>query len=145
MSIYLVDFENTVTKHFKDNITDALTRDTKFDNDPTQMPEDKIWIRWTHNEGASSQSDIGCNNPRFRTTGSWIAMIMGILKTGSGDATALAVQIKTLYRNLSLPLDGEPLLQVEFREPTIVKIGERGSRYQVNVSCPYRFDETNLP
>lgn len=121
-------------KRFREQIQQVKNYDTQYDNQADfTPPRDKLWIRWTVRIADSRQIDI-CSNPRTRTTGIAIAQIFGLLSKGDKDVLIAADFVKSKFRLSTI--DG-----VVYEEPTITTVGVREGRWQVNVTCPFTYDE----
>lgn len=113
----------------------GLNVPTQFDNQAQfQKPDNSEWVRFSIRPAVSTQVDITSNNPRTRTTGVILIQIFSPLGKGDKAAMQLADAIKAQFRMVTA--EG-----VTYQEPTITTVGEREGWWQVNVTCPFQYDE----
>lgn len=114
---------------------------TEHDNHPIAHPDDAIWVRFSILPGENSQVSIGASTitkARTRRVGVAMAQIFGPLNGGDAAVITVADAIEATFRRKTV---GGPSLAIQFRTPTIVRIGRRDDAWQVNVSCPFFVDE----
>jgi hypothetical protein len=125
---------NIIRTRFKTLIADAYGLSTQYDNqDYVKSATASIWCRLTIKEGDTFQVSIGGSNCRDRTPGIVIAQIFTPVGIGDKSAVAMADLIKAAFQRAYDT-------GVRFRTPSIKRVGRIDSEWQVNVVCPFRFD-----
>lgn len=102
------------------------------ENDPTDTPADKIWMKVNVDFGDSQQAEIGV--PTFRNIGIFNVQIKTPIGIGSADALDIADIIAEKFRNKIVDEI------INFQVPRIEKVGRVEDNYQVNVICPFQVD-----
>ena len=126
-----------VRKRYIDVVLCAQNVPTQFDNqdedDQFTKPSDSIWARCSIFTASSTQVDI-CETPRIRTLGTIIFNVFVPVGKGDKEAREFADIIKSKFRLVTVD-------DVLYRVPTISPVGRDKTWWQVNVTCPYQFDE----
>lgn len=105
--------------------------DTVFDNEAA--PTRQTWARFSIRNADSQQADIS-TAPRTRTVGVIIIQLFTTMGSLDGEIMRLADKAKNVFRLRTV--DG-----ITYREPTITTVGAREGWWQVNVTCPFEYDE----
>ena len=130
-----VEIQNAIRTRFKTLVADVRNLPTQYDNHAFDNPDNKLWCRLTINFGDSSQKSFGnTGNRRFRNIGVVTAQLFGPLGVGDKTISETAVAIKAAFRGVS---DSS----VVYRTPSIKRIGRVGSKWQINVNCPFYADD----
>ncbi|HBG77504.1 MAG TPA: hypothetical protein DDW84_01460 [Phycisphaerales bacterium] len=129
---------NTIRGRFKTLIADTNSLSTQYDNQDFTKPADgSMWCRLTIKEGDSEQVSIGSTGSRTeRTSGIVIAQVFTPIGIGDKAGIVMADKIKVAFRRITV--NG-----VRFLTPSIKRIGRVDSEWQINVVCPFKFDEIN--
>ena len=131
----LEDANNQIRSFMKDTISDVETLPTQFDNQDA-LPDPQtagMWCRFTISPGESYQVTIG-KIRRERTVGVVFAQLFIGIGEGDGDLYKMAVKIKKAFKAITIG-------SVIFKIPSIKRVGQRDGSYQINVECPFQFDE----
>lgn len=125
---------NTIRKRFGDNVQVPENLDTHYDNSPHEHVQ-PVHARVTILLGESLQTTIGASK-RYRTPGTMVVQIF--VPVADGDARALQLADKVNAEGLfrSVTADG-----ITWRKPSTTRLGTVDEEYQVNVSCPFFFEE----
>lgn len=124
---------------YKTKVIDLEDVPTQYDNQAEEdkqfrKPDNTEWVRMNIRPAASVQVDICPGRPRSRTTGSIIFQVFSPVGKGDAAAIKLADKIKAAFRMVTA--DG-----IVYFEPTITTVGVTQSWWQVNVTCPFQYDE----
>ena len=120
--------------HFSDLWSDTVA---VYDNVPKpDFNDDDMWVRFTVTYGSSKQISMGAGNSNFhRFTGIVNVQIFAPLDAGSKPALELADKVVSM-------LTANRIGQSQMYTAETNILGDDGfSRYQVNVVCPFYFDE----
>lgn len=130
---------NTIRSRFKTEVADARSLSTVYDNsrpsflsDVTQ-PHD--WARFTILHSEASQKEIG-ENMTFRYAGIAVTQLFTVIDKGDNDLLLNADTVVTAFR-------GVQVSGVRFGIPYATTVGRTpdGKWWQVNINCPFTFDE----
>lgn len=105
--------------------------DTVFDNEVASTSP--TWARFSIRNADSQQADIS-TAPRTRTVGVIIIQLFTRVGELDGEVMQLADKAKNVFRLRTV--DG-----ITYREPTITTVGAREGWWQVNVTCPFEYEE----
>jgi len=106
----------------------------QYDNQDLAKPENVTWCRLTIKEGDTFQASIGgATGNTDRTVGVMIAQVFSPVGIGDKAARVMADLIKAAFRRVTYT-------GVKFLTPSVKSIGRVESEWQVNVICPFRFD-----
>lgn len=122
--------------YFDNEVGSGLDLQVRHDNDPRDPPTDESWMRVSINDGETKQIDTG-GGANANTHRSRSVMIVSIFSPpGIGDSISrLASElIKTKFRS-------QTVSNVVFGSPTMRVAGKSGPWWQVNVICPFEYDE----
>lgn len=111
-----------------------LKGNVQYDNTHIDPQPDYMWIRTTLLIGESLQIELGPTGSD-RTVGLLIAQIFAPRKEGLGRALRIADTVRDAF-NPKTETDG-----VTYLTPSIVNAGRSGEFHQMNVRCPFQFDE----
>lgn len=126
---------NTIRSRFKNQIADAESLTTQYDNQSLDNPDNEIWCRLTIKSGETTQESIGSpSSNRERTSGAMIAQLFAPTGKGDGDLKELAETIRAAFKRVTQS-------GVTFRTPSIKEQGKREGMWQVNVVCPFYADD----
>jgi len=126
---------NAVNSRFKTQVADTQSVATIYDNFPGDPPVDTIWVRWSVRQAVASQvSFSGASSGRFRHPGLAIAQIFVPVDSGTQDGIQLADIIKAAFRAVTVA-------SVTYQTPYFTQVGVTDGWWQMNVSCPFYFDE----
>jgi len=137
------DAHNSIRARFEAQVTAPLGLDSRssgtgsriqYDNQEFVKPQDQIWVRVTILNGHSAAKAIG--SQRFRNPGVMIAQIFGPIGDGDRDQTRVADTIRREFRAVT---DGD----VSWHTPSQDRVGRDDNWYQINVNCPFYWDETS--
>ncbi len=127
----------TVRKRFRTQVADeqylkvGLDSDSEFD-----PPQDEAYCMLRFQVAQADQVSMGAvGNRRFRTNAFMVAEVRTPFRGGEKRAWEIANTIIAAFRGVSDT-------GVRFGVPVPTVIGRRGSHWQINVTCPFRFDET---
>ena len=126
--------QNAVRSRFKTLVADVESVSVAYDNAPFTRPEGEMWVRLAVLPGEDQQITMGGSTVTYRMVGVALASIFCPIETGDKAAVELARVIQTTFRRVTAS-------GVEFRSPSITRIGRVGNEYQINVSCPFRHDD----
>lgn len=131
--------QNAIRTRFRDQVEtpQSLAGKVQYDNVELEKPQDTEWIRFTVLQGASLAASIG--SKRFRNTGVAIAQVFTPVGKGDKDAVSLADVVRGQFRAVTVSGVG---VSVTFRTPSLTRVGRDGKWHQINVSCPFFWDET---
>jgi len=129
--------KNAARLRFETQIETPQKLVTQYDNQP--LPEDKrrsseIWSRVQVRFNGTARVDTGATLGRYRTQGELIARLFAPVDKGDGDLMALADVIENAFTSVDDT-------GVRFRAPSTEQVGRVGSEWQVNVVCPFWFDD----
>ncbi len=107
-----------------------------FPNDKFAFaPDVDPWSRVTFLQGEAHQVSNGApGKNRFRTSGILVVQVFVPSGTGSSIADKIAITIRDTFTAVTDT-------GVTFRTAQIIPVGVSGNLWQVNVSCPFFFDE----
>lgn len=127
---------NTLRSEFESLIAIPQGLKTLYDNQPNDKPTTgSYWIRWSVLFGDTVQQEFGdIGNPRTRTPGIAVAQVFGPKDAGDRKHLEIAQSIVDAFK---LRTSGCVTLMV----PSIRRIGVVGGEYQINVHCPFRYEE----
>jgi len=120
-----------VTKY--DNFIKPIDKD----NDEVDQPDNQVWATFSIVEAIREQRTLG-NSPDYRTTGTCFIQLFAPASTGEVTVRTLADFVVDAFSRVTDT-------GVTFRTPTIRPVGRReaGDWWQLNVSCPFYYDEIN--
>ena len=130
----LATVEESITVYFATNVETGLSLSTQYDNSDKDNPDTGDWCRMSILPGLSVNIEIGAT--RQRTVGIVMVQLFCDLDIGDGALMAIAVAIRVLFKNVSVG-------DARFYTPTINRVGRVKNNWQINVSCPFWFDETS--
>lgn len=104
----------------------------RYDNDPRDTPNDKIWMNVSVNFGDSHQAEIGV--PTFRNVGILDVKVKTPIGIGSAEALDIADIIAAKFRTVIVDEI------INFQTPRIEIVGRVEDNFQVNVICPFQVD-----
>lgn len=125
--------QRELESHFATNWTDTPVA---YDNVPNPTIEDNnSWIRFTITYGPAKQVSMGGGDSNFhRFTGIVNVQIFAPLDSGSKPALELADKVVSMFT-------GNRIGQSQMYTAETQILGDDGyNRYQVNVVCPFHFD-----
>lgn len=129
------DMNKLMRARYKAKVVDLEDVPTQYDNQSDfAKPDNADWVRMNIRPAASVQVDICPGKPRSRTTGSIIFQVFSPIGKGDASAMKLADRIKSAFRMVTA--DG-----IVYSEPTITTVGVTQAWWQVNVTCPFQYDE----
>jgi len=134
--------DTLVTEALGDTVTIASALAVQYDNDGSFVkPDNQKWVRVTILPGVSQLSEFGATKTT-RHPGVMIAQIFVPGEGGDKTALELADKIVAAFRAVR---DTSGSVDVVFRTPYITVVGMNAdtSEWQVNVNCPYYFDEVS--
>lgn len=106
-----------------------------WDNAPGEPPADNPWVRATLLPGQAEKIDLGVPG-RYRHPGVLDIQIFSPIQKGVRALTALADHMATIWRSVTVS-------GIVFRTPSLYRVGDTTDGwFQMNVSVPYRWDET---
>ncbi len=133
MSSFEASF-NTIRNRFAVSVASAESLSTGYDNDNTFVqPESGKWARVSIQTIDSDLREIG-QTKRTRNTGILFVQLFDDLGLGDKGLLALADIIVPLFRNIIVS-------GVTFQTPSVVRVGQSNKWYQINVHCPFHFDD----
>jgi len=104
------------------------------DGNSAAQPENATWCRATINEGESKHISLGQSGAKSsRIPGVFTVQIFSPIETGEAAARALIDIIKTNFRLVNAS-------GITWKEPSSRKIGRSGAWWQVNVNCPFHYE-----
>jgi hypothetical protein len=126
---------NSIRARFKAQVATPESLATQYDNAPFNKPEDSIWCRWTILPGEDTKVSMGSPGASlYRTVGIAVAQLFGPLRAGDSPLWDVADKVKAAFESESF--DG-----IVFKTPNVKRVGERNGQWQVNVTCPFHYDE----
>lgn len=125
---------NVINSRFKTEVADTQSVTTFYDNFPASPPDDSLWVNFTISQAESIQVEIGGNSGRFRQPGIAIAQLFAPVEAGTKDIKELADVVAASFRAVT---DAG----VTFRSPWLNQIGRVDQWWQMNVICPFYYDE----
>jgi len=134
---------NAVRSAFNTNITVAESIDTAWDNAPFTPPSDgSLWCRASVLFGQSFQPTCG-SAKHTRFPGILAVQVFSPLEVGDKDALALADTIRGVFNlvTISEVVYGVVSIDRMGRDSGSSRQAGTGKWYQVNVFCPFYFDE----
>lgn len=125
-----------IKEYFDKEISFPENLTTLYDNDGEDIPSsiNLIWARLTVREGESLQRSIGAPVKNYRTTGFTFVQLYSEIGVGDDSIRKLADTIKSKFTTTTIKEC------VVFRTPSINPIGRIQGWWQVNVNCPFYFD-----
>lgn len=131
-----VDAANILRSEFATRISIPLGLPTLYDNQPKEKETlGTYWVRWSILFGEAFHSEFGDpDKPRTRTTGLAVAQIFGPKDTGDKKFLEIAQSISDAFKLRTIGC-------VTLNVPSIRRVGVVGGEYQVNVHCPFRYEE----
>ena len=132
---FLTAHEDIQTKFRTDVEVAEAVKVVYDDAEDPHLDTNDLWVRFTILLGESLQVDTGTDTNRDRTVGIGVAQIFVRIEKGTRIALQLADVIRTAFRQKTV--DG-----IVYQTPSLTNVGRRGSSkwWQLNVSCPFRFD-----
>ena len=98
----------------------------------TFTPSATPWVRISVSPGGSNAASVGVSH--YRDTGVVFVQIFTELGQGAGTAQAIADDVVSIFRGISLTA-------LSFLDPVVVRVGHHENHYQMNVRIPYRSDK----
>ena len=120
---------------FDSMVRDVLGIVAIHDNDGTTEPSSGLRARVKVVDSESAQSQVG---PEFRTTGAMQAEFKDDVRTGMAALDAAGQLTKVSFRADEVTFAGGKIV---FLAPSIENIGVVSGSFQVNVFCPYWYEE----
>ena len=127
---------SAIRSHFDAQIGGPLSLPTLHDNAPGEQPGAGKWCRFIVMHDANEQLSFGAI-PGYRKSGQAVAQVMVPMDDGVDDALSIADSICTVFRAVTVG-------GLRFRTPYIDIVGAvlDGAYFQVDVTCPFRLDES---
>lgn len=98
------------------------------------QPDDAVWCRVTIDEGEAKHISLGRTGAKSsRTPGVFFVQIFSPINKGEIAARTLVDLIKTNFRLVNAS-------GITWKEPSSRKIGRSGAWWQVNVDCPFHYE-----
>jgi hypothetical protein len=124
---------NLIRKRFETLVAVPNKLPSFYDNQKFDKPNNTYYAKISILTGASAQVELGDGN-KFRNPGVMVVQLFG--PTGKGDARHLQLidKIKENFRGVSIA-------NIVFTSPSQFRVGTFEGEYQMNVNCPFYFDE----
>lgn len=109
-----------------------------YDNAPFDVPKQyrdrSPWVRLTILSGAGRRADLGQTVRHHRSVGVVVVQVFVVEDSGAETALSLADIAAAVFRDAQFS-------GMTFRTPQLERVGARDGWHQVNVVCPYQWDE----
>jgi len=125
---------NVIRSRFKTLVEDVESVVVVYDNDPTEPPDDDVWVRFTVLDGNTQQAEMGGAQTTYRTPGLATAQVFIPMNAGDKAGRELADVIVEAFRAVTVS-------GLTFRAPAVVPVGASGKWWQLNVNCTFYYDE----
>lgn len=129
---------HAIVRRFDEQVASNTLDPVVYDNDVDDEPQDKRYLRVSVGMGETLQLEMGdsfVGVATERTVGQLVVSIFEPRKEGLYEALRVAYDdIKPKFDRLTI--DG-----ITYETPSIFNLGKVGKFWQVNVSCPFYYDE----
>lgn len=127
---------NSIRSRFGTTVEDVESVTVHYDNEPFESPGDSAWIRCHIVFGEAVRRSLGSSSSRYRSVGVMMANIYTPIGKGDKAGLAIAETVRDAFR--SVTADG-----ISYRVPSVIPVGrsDNGKWWQINVNCPFYFDE----
>jgi hypothetical protein len=125
--------EDAIRTRFNTEITTGQSLVTQWPNAPFDKPDNALWARVTILEGATRQKTLGPSAEQ-RTPGVLTVQLFYPVGRGTEVQTQMADTIAAKFKR-------DTFSGVVFQTPYIEQKGRSGKEWQVNVICPFYYDE----
>ena len=125
--------DNAIRTRCSTEVTTGLALPTQWPNSDFNRPVDALWCRVAILNGDTFQKELGPSGGQ-RTPGVLAVQVFAPIGRGDGDQLEKADAIAALFKRATHS-------GVVYRTPRIAKVGRSGQNWQVNVICPFYYDE----
>lgn len=123
----------TLTSFYATNVEESLSIPTTYDNAPVKNVRKDVWARFSILTGDSFQRQMGSGKFR-RTPGIVMIQLFIDRNQGTGKLFRTADQILPFFTHANVG-------GVKFLTGSVANIGDDKSHYQLNLSCPFFYDD----